>query len=196
MQAVISTVKWAKATVEGQVVGQCGVGYVLAVAGHQEDTPEIYELISERVINMELFYDRDRHVSEGLWQLPPSEEPEILAVPYFTVREPDWLLFGVGFGDQAQYEPHDRGLPELVAILRSKGRRVSMVESGAMVDIEFESTRTHAEIGIKPKKKDTSKPKPSKPTPQKHKAPPGRKGYLALSDYREVRSSSPTRPKE
>jgi hypothetical protein len=66
-----------------------------------------------------------------------------------------------------------------------------------MVVLEFESTRSHAEIGVKPKKKAAtdSKPKKSK-DPQKHKAPPGRKGYLALSDYREVRSSSPTRPKE
>ncbi|MCE2938565.1 MAG: D-aminoacyl-tRNA deacylase [Armatimonadota bacterium] len=197
MQAVISTVKWAKAKVDGQVVAHCGVGYILLVEGHAEDTPDIYELISERVIHMQLFYDFERHVSEGLWQLPPSDEPEILAVPFYAVKDPQWLTVGIGFDDQATYEAHSRGLMELVAILRAKGRRVSMIESGTMVDLEFESTRTSAQIGIKPKKKAAtdSKPKKSK-DPQKHKTPPGRKGYLALSDYREVRSSSPTRPKE
>jgi len=195
MQAVISTVKWAKAKVDGQVVAHCGVGYILFVEGHAEDTPDVYELISERVIHMQLFYDFERHVSEGLWQLPPTEEPEILAISYFSLRHPDWRF--MGFKDRSEYEPHDRGISELVNILRAKGRRVSMVEFGTMVDLEFESTRSHAEIGIKPKKKAAtdSKPKKSK-DPQKHKSPPGRKGYLALSDYREVRSSSPTRPKE
>lgn len=197
MQAVISTVKWAKATVEGQVVAHCGVGYILFVEGHAEDTPDVYELISERVIHMEMFYDRERDVSEGLWQLPPTDEPEILAVSFYAVKDPQWLTVGIGFDDQATYDPHIRGLMELVAILRAKGRRVSMVESGTMVDLEFESTRKSAQIGIKPKKKEAGDTKPKKSKdPKKHKTPPGRKGYLALSDYREVRSSSPTRPKE
>jgi D-Tyr-tRNAtyr deacylase len=195
MQAVISTVKWAKAKVDGQVVAHCGVGYILLVEGHAEDTPDVYELISERVIHMQLFYDFERHVSEGLWQLPPTEEPEILAISYFSLLHPDWRF--MGFKDRSEYEPLDRGISDLVNILRAKGRRVSTVEFGTMVVLEFESTRSHAEIGVKPKKKAAtdSKPKKSK-DPQKHKTPPGRKGYLALSDYREVRSSSPTRPKE
>ncbi len=195
MQAVISTVKWAKAKVDGQVVAECGVGYILLAEGHAEDTPDVYELISERVIHMQLFYDFERHVSEGLWQLPPTDEPEILAAPYYSLRDPDWRF--MGFIDRSEYEPHERGLSELVTILRAKGRRVSMVEFGTMVDLEFESTRSHAQIGINPKNKTFKKPKPKKSKdPQKHKTPPGRKGYLALSDYREVRSSSPTRPKE
>ncbi|HCM73565.1 MAG TPA: hypothetical protein DIS87_05440, partial [Armatimonadetes bacterium] len=135
--------------------------------------------------------------SECLWQLPPSDEPDILAVPYYAVRDLNQLFFVMGFSDRAEFEPHNRGLLELVAILRAKGRRVSMVESGMVVDLDLEPMSSVALIGIKPKKKAAtdSKPKKSK-DPQKHKTPPGRKGYLALSDYREVRSSSPTRPKE
>lgn len=197
MQAVISTVKWAKAKVDGQVVASCGVGYVLLVEGHAEDTPDVYELISERVIYMEMFYDRERHVSEGLWQLPPTDEPEILAAPYYAVKDKKGLFFGPRFEDPAAYEQHHRGFLELVDILRAKGRRVSNVVSGALVDLEFESTGRAGEIGVKPKKKEAGDSKPKKSNdPQKHKTPPGRKGYLALSDYREVRSSSPTRPKE
>ncbi|HAY14627.1 MAG TPA: hypothetical protein DCY02_09185 [Armatimonadetes bacterium] len=197
MQAVISTVKWAKAKVDGQVVAHCGVGYILFVEGHAEDTPDVYELISERVIHNEAIFDRERGVSECLWQLPPSDEPDILAVPYYAVRDLNQLFFVMGFSDRAEFEPHNRGLLELVAILRAKGRRVSMVESGMVVDLDLEPMSSVALIGIKPKKKAAtdSKPKKSK-DPQKHKTPPGRKGYLALSDYREVRSSSPTRPKE
>lgn len=90
MRAVVQRVSSAAVGVGERLVCQMGVGLVLLVGVHKDDTVEDAQRLADRVFGMRVFNDADGKINLAL----SAVEGEVLAVSNFTV-----------FGDASQRRP-------------------------------------------------------------------------------------------
>jgi len=70
------------------------------VAAHRDDTPADIATVAKRVANLRIFNDAEGRMNLALADLPPSDQPEILAISNFTLygdttqRRPSFVLSG------------------------------------------------------------------------------------------------------
>jgi D-tyrosyl-tRNA(Tyr) deacylase len=57
MRAVVQRVSRGRVTVDGQVVGAIGKGYVVLLGVAKEDTPEAADYVAEKVAGLRVFED-------------------------------------------------------------------------------------------------------------------------------------------
>lgn len=84
MRLVIQRVTEASVTVEGEVVGSIGPGFLLLVGVGHEDDESVLEPMARKVVNMRLF--RDPEGDSGFHRSLLEEGGEVLAVSQFTLH--------------------------------------------------------------------------------------------------------------
>ena len=136
MRAIVQRVQWARVSVDGAVVGHCGPGLMVLVAAHRDDTPADIATVAKRVANLRIFNDAEGRMNLALADLPPSDQPEILAISNFTLygdttqRRPSFVL-------SAPYQQGERAFGEFVEALCGHGRTVSTGVFGADMKVEL-----------------------------------------------------------
>lgn len=136
MRAVVQRVQWARVSVDGETVGQCGPGLLVLVAAHVDDTPVNAAKMADRLLGMRIFADEAGKMNLSLRQLEPGSEPRILAVSQFTLYG-DTTQRRPAFTGSAPYEQGRELFKAFVAELRKAGETVETGEFGAHMQVEL-----------------------------------------------------------
>lgn len=81
MRAVVQRVSRGRVTVEGQVVGEIGRGYVVLLGVAKEDTPEAADYVAEKVAGLRGFEDEAGKMNRSIQDVGGA----VLAVSQFTL---------------------------------------------------------------------------------------------------------------
>ena len=134
MRAIIQRVSSASVSVDGACVGKCGVGYLLLVGVHREDTDDHAKKLAEKIRNVRLFNDSEGRINLALAEVPGASA---LAISNFTVfgdasksRRPSFTL-------SASFETGQRLFDLLVRELREHGVAVETGVFGADMKVEL-----------------------------------------------------------
>lgn len=81
MKTVIQRVSEASVTIDGQVTGKIGKGFMLLIGIGAEDTKEQADWIAQKIANMRIFEDEEERMNLSLKDVGG----EILAISQFTL---------------------------------------------------------------------------------------------------------------
>lgn len=81
MKAVIQRVTKAKVTVDGEITGQIGTGFLVLLGVMQEDTEKEMALLARKVSEIRIFTDENDKMNLSLSQV----DGEVLVVSQFTL---------------------------------------------------------------------------------------------------------------
>lgn len=81
MRAVVQRVSWAKVSVEGECVGQCGPGLMVLLGAGKGDAEQAVEYLANKVVNLRIFEDESQHMNRSLL----DTGGEMLVVSQFTL---------------------------------------------------------------------------------------------------------------
>ena len=94
MRAVLTRVKSASVTIDGQVTGKIGRGFLILLGVGPEDTKQDAELLCKKLLSLRIFTDENGKMNLGLEAIGG----EVLVVSQFTLygscrkgRRPDFL---------------------------------------------------------------------------------------------------------
>ena len=94
MRAVVTRVTEASVTIDGEVVGQIGRGFLILLGITQDDTPALCRKLAEKVLGLRIFTDENYKMNKGLADVDGS----VLVVSQFTLygdcshgRRPNFL---------------------------------------------------------------------------------------------------------
>ena len=93
MIAVVQRVKRAAVTVEGQVVGQCGMGYAILLGVAVGDTEKDAEVLATKLSKLRIFEDENQKMNRSILDVGG----EALVVSNFT------LLANYSHGNRPEY---------------------------------------------------------------------------------------------
>jgi len=132
MRAVLSRVKSASVTVDGQVIGKIGQGFLILLGITHEDTELQAAKLADKLTGLRIFEDEDGKMNRGL----ETVNGEILVVSQFTLfgncgkgRRPDFLAAARPEVAIPLYE-------KFVQLIRDKGIHVETGEFGAEMMVE------------------------------------------------------------
>ncbi|MEX2101792.1 MAG: D-aminoacyl-tRNA deacylase [Actinomycetota bacterium] len=133
MRIVLQRVSRASVTVDGEVTGEIGRGYLLLVAAGREDAPEQIAWLADKIVGLRVFSD-----AQGKMNLPLAEvDGAALVVSQFTLygdvrkgRRPSWL-------GAAPPEQGAEGVEAFARALEERGVRVERGRFGAHMDVEL-----------------------------------------------------------
>ena len=132
MRAVLSRVKNASVTVDGQVIGKIGQGFLILLGITNEDTEVQAAKLADKLTGLRIFEDEDGKMNRGL----ETVNGEILVVSQFTLygncrkgRRPDFLA-------AARHEVAIPLYEKFVQLIRDKGIHVETGEFGAEMMVE------------------------------------------------------------
>ena len=131
MRAVVTRVKHASVTIEGEVRGRIGKGFLILLGVHENDTEAQAEKIADKICGLRIFEDEN-----GKMNINPSDAgAEMLIISQFTLFA-DCKSRRPGFSKAAR---PDKAIPlyELViARCRERGFRVDTGEFGAEMAVD------------------------------------------------------------
>lgn len=81
MKAVVTRVKEASVTIENQVVGKIGQGFLILLGITHDDTPESCKKLAEKVLGLRVFTDENDKMNRSLTDVGGS----VLVVSQFTL---------------------------------------------------------------------------------------------------------------
>lgn len=81
MKIVLQRVKEAIVTIDGEVHGAIGKGYMILVGFNEEDNHEIIDRLVEKVIHLRVFEDENQKMNRSLLDV----EGSILSISQFTL---------------------------------------------------------------------------------------------------------------
>ena len=81
MRAVLQRVRWAKVTVDGEVVGEIQAGLLALVGATQGDSEKDAEILADRMVNLRIFEDDADKMNLSLQDVGGA----VLAVSQFTL---------------------------------------------------------------------------------------------------------------
>ena len=94
MRAVVTRVNEASVTIDGEVVGRIGRGFLILLGIAQDDTPATCRKLAEKVLGLRIFTDENYKMNKGLADVDGS----VLVVSQFTLygdcshgRRPNFL---------------------------------------------------------------------------------------------------------
>lgn len=127
MRCVIQRVTEASVTIDGEVVGRCGRGFLVLIGVHVDDTAADLKYMAEKVPNLRVFEDAAGKMNLSIRDVGG----EILAVSQFTLygdarggRRPSFIT-------AARPDKADPLYEELVAAWRAQGIHVETGRFGA-----------------------------------------------------------------
>lgn len=132
MRAVVQRVSKASVSVEGQEVGVCGVGFVVWVAAHRNDTPAQAEKLAQRIAGLRIFNDEQGKMNLSLAEVPGSS---VLAISNFTVYGETAKNRRPSFIEAAPFETGKALFDSFVETLRGLGPRVETGVFGAHMEV-------------------------------------------------------------
>jgi D-tyrosyl-tRNA(Tyr) deacylase len=135
MRAVVQRVSSAQVSVDGQVVGRCGRGYLVLVAAGRESTEAQAIRLAERIAIMRILPDAEGKMNLSLADCEPTGEPDVLVVSQFTLYGDVWASRRPSFTSSAPYEEGKRLYEIFVESLRSRVRGVETGVFGASMDV-------------------------------------------------------------
>ena len=100
MRAIVQRVSSASVVVEGETVGSCGVGLLLLVGVHREDTPDAAVKLADKVAGLRIFNDADGKINLSVVDVGGSA----LAISNFTVYGDTKKNRRPSFVDSAPFE--------------------------------------------------------------------------------------------
>lgn len=81
MKIVLQRVKEASVTIDGEIHGAIGKGYMILVGFNEEDNHEIIDRLVEKVIHLRVFEDANQKMNRSLLDV----EGSILSISQFTL---------------------------------------------------------------------------------------------------------------
>ena len=81
MRAVLTRVKYASVTIDGQTVGKIGPGFLILLGVGPEDTEEHARILAEKALGLRIFEDENGKMNLGL----DAIGGEVLVVSQFTL---------------------------------------------------------------------------------------------------------------
>ena len=81
MKIVLQRVKEASVTIDGEIHGANGKGYMILVGFNEEDNHEIIDRLVEKVIHLRVFEDENQKMNRSLLDV----EDSILSISQFTL---------------------------------------------------------------------------------------------------------------
>lgn len=81
MKIVLQRVKEASVTIDGEIHGAIGKGYMILVGFNEEDNHEIIDRLVEKVIHLRVFEDENQKMNRSLLDVKGS----ILSISQFTL---------------------------------------------------------------------------------------------------------------
>ena len=81
MKIVLQRVKEASVTIDGEIHGTIGKGYMILVGFNEEDNHEIIDRLVEKVIHLRVFEDENQKMNRSLLDV----EGSILSISQFTL---------------------------------------------------------------------------------------------------------------
>ncbi|MBP3494076.1 MAG: D-tyrosyl-tRNA(Tyr) deacylase [Oscillospiraceae bacterium] len=132
MRAVLTRVKSASVTIDGNVVGKIGQGFLILLGVTHEDTEAQAVKLADKLAGLRIFEDEDGKMNRGL----ETVNGEILVISQFTLygncrkgRRPDFLAAARPEVAIPLYE-------KFVQVLRDKDIHVETGEFGAEMLVE------------------------------------------------------------
>ena len=133
MRAVIQRVERASVSVEGEIRGQIGAGFLVLIGVEEGDGDADFRYIAEKVPNLRVFEDEQGKMNRSLLDVGG----EVLAVSQFTLlgdarggRRPSFIT-------AARPETADPMYERLVADWRARGIRVETGVFGAHMNVSL-----------------------------------------------------------
>ena len=127
MRAVLTRVKYASVTIDGETVGKIGPGFLILLGVGPDDTEECARVLAEKALGLRIFEDENGKMNLGL----DAIHGEVLVVSQFTLygncrkgRRPDFLAAARPEVAIPLYE-------KFVALCREKGLHTETGEFGA-----------------------------------------------------------------
>ena len=132
MRAVLTRVKHASVTIDGQLKSQIGEGFLILLGITHDDTEAQAVKLADKLTSLRIFEDEDGKMNRGLEVV----NGEIMVVSQFTLygnckkgRRPDFLAAARPEVAIPLYE-------KFVAVCRDKGFHVETGEFGADMKVE------------------------------------------------------------
>ena len=133
MRVVLQRVKSASVTVDDQVIGKVGKGYMLLVGFTHDDSIEDIDYIARKVANARLFADENGKINLSIKQVQGA----ILSVSQFTLYASTKNGNRPGFGAAQKPELAKENYHYFNEKLRSYGIEVQTGQFGADMDVEL-----------------------------------------------------------
>ena len=131
MRVVLQRVKSASVTVDYQVIGKVGKGYMLLVGFTHDDSIEDIDYIARKVANARLFADENGKINLSIKQVQGA----ILSVSQFTLYASTKNGNRPGFGAAQKPELAKENYHYFNEKLRSYGIEVQTGQFGADMDV-------------------------------------------------------------
>ena len=126
MRAVLTRVKNASVTIDGEVVGKIGKGFLVLLGVHVDDTEAEAEKIADKICGLRIFEDEN-----GKMNVNPSDAgAEILLVSQFTLYA-DTSSRRPGFTQAARPETAIPLYEKVIALCKERGFHVETGVFGA-----------------------------------------------------------------
>ena len=126
MRAVVTRVNEASVTIDGQIVGAIGKGFLVLLGVRTDDTEEIAKKIADKICGLRVFED-----PEGKMNVNPTDAgAELLIVSQFTLYA-DCRSRRPGFTDAARPELAIPLYELVISECRARGFKVQTGEFGA-----------------------------------------------------------------
>jgi D-tyrosyl-tRNA(Tyr) deacylase len=134
MRAIVQRVSSASVSVDGEIVGQCGTGYLLLVGIATGDTDQNAVKLADRVRGVRLFNDADGRINLALTEVPGAS---VLAISNFTVYGDERKSRRPSFSQSAGFEEGKRLFDRFVAALRDLGVETQTGVFGADMQVSL-----------------------------------------------------------
>ena len=133
MRAVVQRVKKAKVTVEGEIVGEIGMGLMVLLGVGKEDSEKDLEYLKEKVLNLRIFNDEEGKMNNSLIDIGG----EMLVVSQFTLYGDARKGKRPGFSDAANPETANFMYEQFIKSAKESGVKTANGKFGADMDVEF-----------------------------------------------------------
>jgi D-aminoacyl-tRNA deacylase len=133
MRAVVQRVSQARVQIDGEVVGEIGLGLLVLLGITHEDTPEHTEWLADKIVGLRIFEDDAGKMNRDVIEVGGA----ILVVSQFTLYGDASKGRRPSFIGAARPEVAIPLYEKFIALLRERGLRVETGEFGAMMDVEL-----------------------------------------------------------
>ncbi len=130
MRAVITRVTEASVTIDGNITGKIGKGFLVLLGVHKDDTEKEADRIADRICGLRVFEDE-----AGKMNISPSDAgAELLIISQFTLYA-DTKSRRPGFTNAAKSDIAIPLYERVISLCREKGFTVATGEFGADMQV-------------------------------------------------------------
>ena len=131
MRAVIQRIKESSVKVEGQIIGQTGLGLLVLLGVAQGDGPSDADYLANKIINLRIFEDQNGKMNRSLL----DAGGEMMVVSQFTLLADCRKGRRPSFVEAAEPKLATELYEYFVEQVRSRGINVATGRFGAMMDV-------------------------------------------------------------